>query len=326
MKVMSKQMSYKIGRLITYLLLIGMAIASLLPLYWIFSTALQLPSYQNEEMSKPISYVESNPPKVYPMGITEYFSQWEKKREATAQGDLKKAQYHGGKMTEVRQKTFESFVILFERTPILKWLFNSLYIAVLGTILIVLFDTMSGYVLAKKNFPGKMIIFWMIIATMMIPEQVTLVPTFIMVQKLQLFDTHWALILPSMSLAFGVFLMRQFLLTIPDELIEAAKIDGASEWRIFWNIVVPLAKPAMAVLGIFTFVLMWNSFLWPIIVLNDKDLFTLPVGLKTLQDANLADFKLLMAGASIAAIPMIVFFLMFQRYFVKGLAMGGVKE
>ncbi|GAF15855.1 sugar ABC transporter, sugar permease protein [Bacillus sp. JCM 19046] len=120
--------------------------------------------------------------------------------------------------------------------------------------------------------------------------------------------------------------MRQFLLSVPDELIEAAKIDGASELRIFFKIVIPLAIPAMVTLGIFTFVLVWNSFLWPIIVINDVNLMTLPAGLKTLQDANLADFKFLMAGATVAALPIIVIFLMFQRFFLKGLTMGGVKE
>lgn len=161
---------------------------------------------------------------------------------------------------------------------------------------------------------------------MMIPEQVTLVPTFIIIRDLGLIDNHLALILPSLAAAFGVFLMRQFLLSVPDELIEAAKIDGASELRIFFKIVIPLAIPAMVTLGIFTFVLVWNSFLWPIIVINDVNLMTLPAGLKTLQDANLADFKFLMAGATVAALPIIVIFLMFQRFFLKGLTMGGVKE
>ncbi len=309
-----------------YVTLIFMAFVSLLPLYWVFSTSLQLPSYQNETMEEPINYVESAPPKLYPVGIKEYIHQWQEREAAEDSGDKEDAAYHDEKMDEVITKTFEGFVVLFERTKILKWLFNSLYISILTTLAIVLIDTMSGYVLAKKNFPGKKIIFWAIISTMMIPEQVTLVPTFMMVQELQLFNTHWALIFPSLALAFGVFLMRQFLLAIPNELIEAAKIDGASEWKIFWTIIVPLAKPAMAVLGIFTFVLMWNSFLWPIIVLNDENLLTLPAGLKTLQDANLASFKLLMTGATVAAIPMIVFFLLFQRYFVKGLSMGGVKQ
>jgi multiple sugar transport system permease protein len=323
---MTNEILSKLGRTTIYLLLLVMALASLLPLYWVLVTAFQLPSYQNEDMEKPISFVESAPPKLYPVGITEYYSQWKKKRMAEKSGNLEQAQYHTEKMAEVKEKSFSSLVYLFEKTKIMRWLFNSLYIALVGTLAIVIIDTMAGYVLAKKKFPGQMIIFWMIISTMMIPEQVTLVPTFIMVQKLQLFDTHWALIFPNLALAFGVFLMRQFLLSIPDELIEAAKIDGASEWKIFWTIVVPLAKPAMAVLGIFTFVLIWNSFLWPIIVINDENLFTLPAGLKTLQDANLASFKLLMTGATVAAVPMIIFFLMFQRYFIKGLTLGGVKE
>jgi len=191
---------------------------------------------------------------------------------------------------------------------------------------ILLIDSMAGYVLAKKKFPGRNLIFWIIISTMMIPGQVTLVPLFIMIRDLNLMDTHWALILPDLSMVFGVFLMRQFMYSIPDELIEAAKMDGASEWRTFWTIVLPLAKPGLAALGIFTFMNVWNSFLWPIIVLNNAKLYTLPVGLKTLQDANLASFKLLMSGAAVAAIPMIIVFILFQRYFVKGLTLGGVKE
>lgn len=147
-----------------------------------------------------------------------------------------------------------------------------------------------------------------------------------MIRDLNLMDTHWALILPDLSMVFGVFLMRQFMFSIPDELLEAAKIDGASEWKTYWSIVLPLARPGLAALGIFTFMNVWNSFLWPIIVLNSAKLYTLPVGLKTLQDANLADFKLLMSGAAIAAIPMIIVFIFFQRHFVKGLTLGGVKE
>jgi multiple sugar transport system permease protein len=139
-------------------------------------------------------------------------------------------------------------------------------------------------------------------------------------------DTHWALIFPDLAMVFGVFLMRQFMYSIPDELLDAAKIDGASEWTTYWKIVLPLAKPGLAALGIFTFMSVWNSFLWPIIVLNDANLYTLPVGLKSLQDANLASFKLLMSGAAIAAVPMIIVFIMFQQHFVKGLTLGGVKE
>lgn len=321
-----KEKNGKFARGIIYLILLIMGIISLLPLYWVFSTALQLPSYQNEEMEKPISYVESTPPKLYPMGITEYISQWSKKNNAKNNGDEEKVIYHKEKMKEVIDKTFESFVSLFTKTNILRWLFNSFYTSMLVTLAIVVFDTMAGYSLAKKRFPGRTLFFWTFIATMMVPEQVTLVPTFIMVQKLSLFDTHWALIIPKFAMAFGVFQMRQFLVSFPDELIEATKIDGASEWKIFWKVVVPLTKPAMAVLGIFTFIQMWNSFLWPVIVINNSKLFTLPAGLKTLQDANLANFKIIMSGATVAAVPMIIMFMVFQKFMIKGLTLGGVKE
>lgn len=316
----------KLTKATIYVILVIMGLTSLMPLYWVFSTALQLPSYQNEEMEKPISYVESTPPKLYPVGITEYFSQWEKKRHADKAGDVEKVAYHGEKMKEVIDKTFESFVSLFTRTNILRWLFNSFYTSILVTVCIVIFDTMAGYSLAKKRFPGRMLFFWMFIGTMMVPEQVILVPTFIMVQKLSLFDTHWAIIVPKLAMAFGVFQMRQFLVSFPNELIEATKIDGGTEWKIFWRVVVPLTKPAMAVLAIFTFIQMWNSFLWPVIVINDAKLFTLPAGLKTLQDANLANFKLIMSGATVAAVPMIIMFMIFQKFMIKGLTLGGVKE
>src|SRR5699024_438912 len=139
-------------------------------------------------------------------------------------------------------------------------------------------------------------------------------------------NTHWAIIFPEVALVFGVFLMRQFMFSIPDEMLQAAKVDGAGEWRTFWKIVLPLAKPGLAALGIFTFINTWNSFLWPIIALQSSEMYTLPVGLKTLQDSNLVEFKLLMSGAAAAAIPIIIIFLIFQRFFIKGLTVGGVKE
>lgn len=321
---MNKKLS--VNKLITYLLLTLAAVISLLPLYWVFSTSLQLSSYQDAELERPTSYVNANPPKMYPIGITEYFEQWGKARDAEKSGDTEQAAYHRDVMHNIVTDTFSGFKRLFAQNNMGTWFFNSIYISVIVTLGILLFDSMAGYVLAKKKFPGRDIIFWLIISTMMIPSQVTLVPMFIMVRELGLMDTHWALILPDLSMVFGVFLMRQFMLSIPDELIEAGKIDGASEWKTYWKIVLPLARPGLAALGIFTFMNVWNSFLWPIIVLNSAKLYTLPVGLKTLQDANLADFKLLMSGAAIAAIPMIIIFLVFQRHFIKGLTLGGVKE
>lgn len=314
------------GKFVTYIVLIIWAVISLLPLYWVFSTALQLSDYKDEATGQTVSYVESEPPKLYPMGITKYFEEWSAAREADSNGDTAGAAHHRERMDMIVSDTFSGFKTLFHGTNIWRWFFNSAYISVVVTVGILLLDTMAGYALAKKRFPGRNLIFWMIIATMMIPGQITLVPLFMMVQNLHLMDTHWALILPDLSMVFGVFLMRQYMLSIPSDLLEAAKIDGASEWKTFWTIVVPLAKPALATLGIFTFMNVWNSFLWPIIVLNNADLYTLPVGLKTLQDQNLAVFKLLMSGAAVAAVPMIIVFIAFQKYFIKGLTVGGVKE
>ncbi|MCG7344213.1 carbohydrate ABC transporter permease [Sporosarcina sp. ACRSL] len=323
---MKKKPLDRLNKLIIFGLLTVFAVVSLLPLYWVFSTSLQLSSYQSQDMERPVSYVDSNPPKMYPMGIPLYFKHWGEAREAAKAGDATEEAYHRDMMDHIVSNSFASFKTLFKKHDVGKWFFNSLYIAVVVTIGILLIDSMAGYVLAKKKFPGRNLIFWVIISTMMIPGQVTLVPLFIMVGNLGLMDTHWALILPDLSMVFGVFLMRQFMYSIPDELLEAARMDGASEWRTFWTVVLPLAKPGLAALGIFTFMNVWNSFLWPIIVLNTAKLYTLPVGLKTLQDANLASFKLLMSGAAVAAIPMIIVFILFQRYFVQGLTLGGVKE
>lgn len=316
----------KLNKFVIYMLLLVFSVVSLLPLYWVFSTSMQLSSYQDEELQRPVSYVDSNPPKLYPVGISEYIEHWGKARDAEKIGDTEQAEYHRDIMEYIIEDTFSGFTTLFKKNNIGIWFFNSTYIAVVVTIGILLFDSMAGYVLAKKKFPGRNLIFWMIIATMMIPGQVTLIPLFMMVKNLGIMDTHWALIFPDLAMVFGVFLMRQFMYSIPNELIEAAKIDGASEWTIYWKVVLPLARPGLAALGIFTFMSVWNSFLWPIIVLNDANLYTLPVGLKSLQDANLASFKLLMSGAAIAAIPMIIVFVMFQRHFIKGLTLGGVKE
>lgn len=326
MKIEQQKKLQKMNHMLIYIILFFFSIVSLLPLYWVFSTSLQLDHYQSAEMERPVSYVDSNPPKMYPIGFKLYFEHWSEARKAEKAGDQELAQYHREMMASIKHHTFKTFKSLFKRHDVGKWLFNSFYIAVVVTFGILLFDSMAGYVLAKKRFPGRKAIFWIIIATMMIPGQVTLVPMFIMIRDLELMNTHWALILPDLSMVFGVFLMRQYMYSIPDELIEAAKIDGASEWKTYWKVVLPLAKPGLAALGIFTFMNVWNSFLWPIIVLDSSHLYTLPVGLKTLQDANLANFKLLMSGAAIAAIPMIIVFLLFQRYFVKGLTIGGVKE
>jgi multiple sugar transport system permease protein len=286
--------SQKAGRVTALVLLTFWALISLVPIYWMFITSVQLDRY-----------TEHVPPLWYPVGIVNYFKTFD---------------------VTWLQQSFDTLQGLFLHQPIGRWFFNSGYIAVVVVTGILLFDSMAAYALAKKEFPGRKTAFWAIITTMMIPGQVTLVPLFIMVRVLNMVDTHWALILPDLSMVFGVFLLRQFMLNgVPTELLDAAKIDGANEWQTYVKIVVPLAAPAMATLGIFTFTSVWNSFLWPVIVLNKKPLMTLPVALKLLQDQNLAIFKLLMAGAAVAAVPTIVVFLLFQKYFTKGLTVGSLK-
>ncbi len=287
-------------RVMAYCILIVWAIIALMPLYWVFTTALQLPDE-----------VLSMPPKLIPTVVKKFIPLY-------LQGDKDQALH-------ILSESFKSVRVLFTDIGLPKWFFNSVLVSVTATLGILLLDSMAGYVFAKKQFPGRDFLFWIMISTMMIPGQVTLVPMFILVTKLGIKNSLWSVILPPLAMVFGVFLMRQFMKTIPTELIEAARIDGASEFKTYWKIIIPLSKPALATLGILTFMSVWNSFLWPLIVLNKSYLYTLPVGLKTLQDKNLVNYGLLMSGAAISAIPMIIVFLFFQRYFIKGLTLGGLK-
>jgi multiple sugar transport system permease protein len=222
--------------------------------------------------------------------------------------------------------SFANFERLFAlATNYSRWVVNSLVVALSITAFHVLFDTMAGYAFAKRRFPGRNILFWLILSTLMIPPHVTLVPLYIVTRQIGLLDSIWAVILPGTANVFGIFLMRQFIQTMPTELIEAGRIDGASEFGIFWRIILPLCKPAIAALAIFTFVRHWNDFLWPLIVLTRSRNFTLPVGVASLQGEFGTDYGVIFAGAALAALPMIVFFLIFQRYFLEGVRMGAVK-
>ena len=224
-----------------------------------------------------------------------------------------------------KNPTLANFQELFQRPLILRWTFNSGVVAVSVTFLQLLLCTMAGYSLAKKRFPLSQLLFFVYIASMMIPKQVTLVPLYILVSKFGMINTYWGLILPSVAAPFGVFLMRQFLVTVPTEIIEAAKIDGASEWRTFYKIIVPISLPAMAVLGIFTFVAEWNDFLWPLIVTNTQQMKTLQAGLALLQEEVPMQYAFLMSGATYAAVPMIIIFFAFSKYFLKGVTVGAIK-
>lgn len=221
--------------------------------------------------------------------------------------------------------TLVNFERFFRRPFIARWTYNSLIVAVAITFFHMLFSVMAGYAFAKKRFPGRDILFWLYVGSMMVPNQVTLAPLFILMSRFNLLNTYSGIILPGIAGPFGVFLMKQFMSTLPAELIDAAKIDGCGEWGTFARIIVPLSKPGLAVLGIFTFVAQWNEFLWPLIVTNSSAMRTLPVGLALLQEELPMQYGLLMAGATYAAVPMLVIFFAFQRFFLKGVTVGALK-
>ncbi len=222
--------------------------------------------------------------------------------------------------------TLENFSNLFSKLDFATYFMNSAIIAVTVTVANLLFCSMAGYALAKLNFAGKNKVFGLVLATLMVPGSVTLVPLFVLMSKLGLVNSYAAVILPFAAGAFGVFLMRQFMLAIPSELLDAARVDGAGEWRIFWRIVLPLVKPALAALGIFQFLASWNNFLWPLVALTDESKYTLPVALATFAiGQNKADYGLMMAGAVALVAPVILVFVLLQRHFTQSIAMTGLK-
>ena len=221
--------------------------------------------------------------------------------------------------------TLVNFARLFNGSEILRWMLNSVFVTVVITAANVFFATLAGFTLAKKQFPGRQAIFWSIIALMLIPTQLTVIPLYALIIQLGWVNTYKALIVPALIGPFSIFLMKQFLQTLPTELMDAARIDGCGEWGVFRQVVLPLAKPGMGVLGIFTFMGSWNDFLWPLIVTNKSSMMTLQIGLHSLQNAYFTDYALLMAGAAVSALPMIVVFLLFQPYFVRGVTFGAVK-
>jgi len=206
-----------------------------------------------------------------------------------------------------------------------RWFLNSAVITLSITLFHVFVDTLAGYGFAKKEFPGKRILFAVLLSTLMIPPQVTLVPLYIVTRKLHLIDNPLAVILQGSANVLGVFLMRQYIQTLPKELEDAARVDGCSEFGVFWRVILPLSRPAMGALAIFTFVRHWNDFIWPLIVLTKSRNYTLPVGVASLQGEFQTDYGIIFAGATVAALPIIVFFLLFQRYFLEGVRLGAVK-
>ncbi len=209
--------------------------------------------------------------------------------------------------------------------PFARFFINSLFIAVTVTLGQVFTSAMAAFAFARLHWPGRDKVFVSYLATMMVPGQVTMIPVFILIKKLQWVDTYQALILPAMFSAYGTFMLRQFFLSIPRSLEEAAIIDGASTWKIFISIILPLSKPALATLTTFTFMGSWNSFLWPLVVTNSLEMRTLPVGIAVFQSQFGTQWELLMAGAMITLVPVLIIYIFNQRFFVKGIALSGLK-
>lgn len=218
-----------------------------------------------------------------------------------------------------------NYVRPWQQYPFLRWTLNSVVIAVVSVVATVGINLCAGYAFAKLRFPGRNLLFLLIISTLMVPVQVMMVPQFQLVIDLHLLNSLGGVILPRLAEAFGLFMARQFFLSVPDELLEAARCDGAGQLRTFRSVVLPLARPLIAVLVIFTFMWRWNEFLWPLIVLTDSNSYTLPVGLQFLIQQFGNDFGPLLAMSFLSILPMLAVFSVFQRYFVEGIARTGIR-
>ncbi len=224
----------------------------------------------------------------------------------------------------------DNYIILLGRTPMARWGFNSLLVTVTRTVSALFFGALAGYAFGKLKFLGREVIFWALMGTLMIPSFITIIPQYQVVVSLKWLDTYWALIVPGFTGGvWAMFLMRQFVKTLPTELMEAARMDGASEFGIFLRVILPLMKPGLAVLGIFTFIGNWNNFLWPLLVTTSVPMRVLPVGLALIRggigEATILVQGQTMAGATLIAVPMIAVFFLFQRYFLQGITIGAIK-
>ncbi len=225
-----------------------------------------------------------------------------------------------------KQVTFEHYASLFTRLNLARYLFNSALLAFAVTLISLLVNSMAGYAFAKYRFRGRDPLFKLLITSMVIPAQVTMLPLFLMLNKMGFVNTYIGVIIPGMASIFGIFLIRQFAMSIPDSLIEAARIDGASDFRIYRSLILPLCKPVLITLAIFTFMGTWNDFLWPLIVMTDDSMYTLPVALATLSLEHVQDTELMMAGSVMTVLPVLLLFVALQKYYIDGIMASGLKE
>jgi multiple sugar transport system permease protein len=221
--------------------------------------------------------------------------------------------------------TFSHYYDLFTRLSLGRYLFNSAFIAIVVTGLSLIINAMAGYAFAKLRFRGRDQVFRTLSAALVLPVQVSMLPLFLLLKNMGLVNTYWGVIIPGLASIFGIFLIRQYAISIPDEMLDAARVDGASEMRIFWSIVIPGILPILATLAIWTFLATWNDFMWPLIVLSDESHYTLPVALANLAGEHVQDTELMMAGSVITVIPVMLVFLFLQRYYIQGVMAGSVK-
>lgn len=220
---------------------------------------------------------------------------------------------------------FQNYVDLFTGQPIVRWAVNSIIVALGTTILVIICSTMAAYAISMLQFPGKKIVFGVVIFSLMIPKEIFIVPLFEIVQTFRWSDNYLGMILPNVATCFGVFLMKGFFDSVPESLREAAKLDGANEFVIFYRIILPVVKPGIGALFILNFVQVWNNYLWQMLIARSKEMMTLQVGIASLMMDINPNFAYKMAGAVIAALPMLIMFIFFQKYFTKGITVGSVK-
>jgi len=221
--------------------------------------------------------------------------------------------------------TLEHYRTLFGRLNLARYFLNSTILSVSITLLSLLVNSLAGYAFAKFHFSGRERLFRFLLAALVVPGQVVMFPLFLMLNKLGLVNTYLSVIIPGITSIFGIFVIRQYALSIPDSVIEAARMDGAGDFRIYATIILPMCKPILVTLAIFTFLGTWNDFLWPLIVLSDDSMYTLPVALASLAGEHVQDTELMMAGSVLTVVPVLVIFMVLQRYYIQGIMMGSVK-
>lgn len=221
--------------------------------------------------------------------------------------------------------TLANYVTILADGRFMRWFMNSMIVAVVVTLSNVFFDSLVGYTLAKFQFRGRYFIFLAILSTLMIPTEMLVIPWYLMSSKLGWLDSYWGIMFPGMMTAFGTFLMKQFFEGVPNDFLEAARVDGLNEFQIFWKVAMPLVTPALSALAIFTFLGNWTAFFWPLIVTTSRELYTLPVGLSSFAVEQSIQWEMIMTGAAIATLPTLIVFIVLQRYIVRGVMLAGLK-